>query len=152
MRHAVLLAALIGQAAYAQGDTPFGKPANPSKAQRSVRIEMTDEMRYSPAEITVKRGETVRFQVVNKGKVEHELVLGTMAGLKKHAQQMKVQAAAPAHKDHAAHEMPQPYEVEVAPGRTGVLGWQFTKTGVFYYGCLIPGHFEAGMVGKVTVK
>jgi uncharacterized cupredoxin-like copper-binding protein len=31
------------------------------------------------------------------------------------------------------------------------MGWQFTRAGEFFYACLIPGHFEAGMVGKVTV-
>ena len=30
--------------------------------------------------------------------------------------------------------------------------WRFTKPGTFYYGCLIPGHFEAGMIGKVVVE
>ena len=41
--------------------------------------------------------------------------------------------------------------VHVAPGKTGTLVWQFTRAGEFNYGCLIPGHFEAGMIGKVTV-
>jgi uncharacterized cupredoxin-like copper-binding protein len=40
----------------------------------------------------------------------------------------------------------------VAPGKTGEIGWRFTNTGTFYFGCLIPGHFEAGMMGKVMVK
>ena len=39
----------------------------------------------------------------------------------------------------------------MAPGEQGVMGWQFTKGGEFCYGCLVPGHFEAGMIGKVTV-
>jgi uncharacterized cupredoxin-like copper-binding protein len=29
--------------------------------------------------------------------------------------------------------------------------WQFTKAGEFYYACLIPGHIEAGMIGKIKV-
>ena len=146
MRNFLLVAAFVCTPALAQGDTPFGRPADAKKAQRSVRVEMSDQMRFSPAEISVKRGETVRFEVTNKGKVEHELVLGTLAGLKEHAEHMKQHAGA------AHEESPQPHEVEVAPGKSGVLGWQFTKAGVFYYGCLVPGHFEAGMVGKVTVK
>jgi len=39
----------------------------------------------------------------------------------------------------------------VAPGKTGTLVWQFTNAGEFNYGCLVPGHFEAGMVGKISV-
>jgi uncharacterized cupredoxin-like copper-binding protein len=146
MKFLLLFVFIVSSPAFAQGEAPFGRPADPKKAQRSVRVEMNDQMRYSPAEILVKRGETIRFEVVNKGKVEHELVLGTLAGLKQHLEHMKQHAGA------AHQESHQRNEVEVAPGKSGVLGWQFTKAGEFYYGCLIPGHFEAGMIGKVIVK
>ena len=137
---------IFSSPAFAQGDTPFGRPADPKKAQRTVRVEMNDQMRYSPAEIVVKRGERIRFEVVNKGKVEHELVLGTMTGLKQHLEHMKLHAGAAHQGSHQSNE------VEVAPGKSGVLGWQFTKAGEFYYGCLVPGHFEAGMIGKLVVQ
>jgi uncharacterized cupredoxin-like copper-binding protein len=41
--------------------------------------------------------------------------------------------------------------VHLAPGKSSQFGWQFTHAGEFYYGCLIPGHFDAGMIGKVRV-
>jgi uncharacterized cupredoxin-like copper-binding protein len=41
--------------------------------------------------------------------------------------------------------------VHVKPGATGEIGWKFTRTGTFHFACLIPGHFEAGMIGKVKV-
>jgi uncharacterized cupredoxin-like copper-binding protein len=41
--------------------------------------------------------------------------------------------------------------VHVAPGKTGEIVWQFTKAGEFHFGCLVPGHFEAGMVGRIRV-
>ena len=31
------------------------------------------------------------------------------------------------------------------------MGWLFTRDGEFYYCCLVPGHFEAGMVGRIRV-
>jgi uncharacterized cupredoxin-like copper-binding protein len=123
-------------------EMPFGRAADPKKAKRAVRVEMTDQMRFHPARITVKRGEVVRFIPVNKGQVLHEMVLGTMDELKKHAELMKT---------HPGMEHDEPHMAHVAPGKSGVMGWQFTKTGEFFYGCLIPGHFEAGMIGKVTV-
>jgi uncharacterized cupredoxin-like copper-binding protein len=71
------------------------------------------------------------------------MVLGTMDGLKKHAALMK-QDSSMQHDDvNVAH---------VNPGSTGRIVWQFTKSGEFYYGCLIPGHFEAGMIGTVVVR
>ena len=48
-------------------------------------------------------------------------------------------------------EHDEPCMAHVAPGKQGELVWQFTQPGEFYYGCLVPGHFEAGMVGKVRV-
>jgi uncharacterized cupredoxin-like copper-binding protein len=124
-------------------DTPFGRAADPKKAKRTIRVDMTDAMRFHPAEITVKRGEIVRFIPINKGQVMHEMVLGTMDELKKHAELMK---------KHPEMEHDEPHMAHVAPGKSGAMGWQFSKAGEFYYGCLIPGHFEAGMIGKVTVK
>jgi uncharacterized cupredoxin-like copper-binding protein len=124
-------------------ETPFGRAADPKKAKRTVRVEMTDEMRFIPATITVKRGEVVRFVPVNKGQVMHEMVLGTMDELEKHAKMMN---------KHPGMEHDEPHMTHVAPGQSGVMGWQFTKAGKFFYGCLIPGHFDAGMIGKVTVK
>jgi uncharacterized cupredoxin-like copper-binding protein len=127
---------------HGHGDAAFGRPADARKAVRTVRVEMSDQMRFAPAEVSVKRGEIVRFVPVNKGAVMHEMVLGTMSELKKHAAQMK--------KSHGmTHD--EPNMAHVAPGRSGELAWQFTRAGEFYYACLVPGHFEAGMVGKVTV-
>jgi uncharacterized cupredoxin-like copper-binding protein len=93
-------------------------------------------------EVTVKRGEVVRFVPVNKGQVLHEMVRGTMDDLKKHAAMMR---------KHPGMHHAEPYMAHVAPGKSGEMGWQFTRAGEFYYACLVPGHFEAGMLGKVTV-
>jgi uncharacterized cupredoxin-like copper-binding protein len=90
----------------------------------------------------VREGETVRFLVKNSGATLHEMVLGTMDELKKHAELMR---------KHPGMEHDEPYMVHVAPGKTQTLVWQFTRAGEFHYGCLIPGHFEAGMVGRVRV-
>ncbi|MPZ45779.1 MAG: plastocyanin [Betaproteobacteria bacterium] len=121
----------------------FGRQGDPKKVSRMVKIDMADTMRYTPTEIAVKRGETIRFDVKNSGKVMHEIVFGTMKELKEHAELMK---------KHPGMEHDEPYMAHVAPGKGEQVVWQFTKAGEFYYGCLIPGHFEAGMVGKVIVK
>lgn len=120
----------------------FGRAADPKKAKRTIRVDMTDQMRFHPAEITVKRGEVVRLVPVNKGQVLHEMVLGTMADLKAHAEMMR---------KHPGMEHDEPHMAHVAPGKRGEMGWQFTRAGEFFYGCLVPGHFEAGMIGKVKV-
>jgi uncharacterized cupredoxin-like copper-binding protein len=131
-----------GKAAKAPAEKEFGKSAQGRKATRTVKIEMNDTMRFTPADLTVKQGEVVEFVATNRGKVLHEMVLGTMAELKQHAADMR---KSPGMK----HD--EPYMIHVAPGKTGRMVWQFTRSGEFYYGCLVPGHFESGMIGKVTV-
>jgi uncharacterized cupredoxin-like copper-binding protein len=124
-------------------EMPFGKAADPRKARRTIQVDMADTMRFTPPVLTIKRGDTVRFVVTNSGKLMHEMVLGTMKELKEHAELMKKMPGM---------EHDEPYMVHVEPGRKEEMGWQFTKAGEFYYGCLVPGHFEAGMLGKVVVK
>lgn len=124
-------------------DTSFGREGDARKVKRVIRIDMSDTMRYFPDQVRVKRGDTVRFVVRNSGRLPHEMVLGTMDNLKKHAAVMK-QSGGMDHDDaNVAH---------VEPGGTGRIVWQFTKAGEFYYGCLVPGHFDAGMIGTIVVR
>ena len=121
----------------------FGIAADPRKGKRTIRIGMSDEMRFAPAAITVKQGEVVRLIAHNNGKVVHEMVLGTMDELEKHAELMR---------KFPGMEHDEPHMVHVNPGKSGEIGWRFTKAGTYYFACLIPGHFEAGMIGKVVVE
>lgn len=123
--------------------TAFGQEGDPKKVTRTVKVDMTDAMRFTPADLTVKKGETVKFVVSNSGKVLHEMVLGTPQALKEHAELMKKFPEM----EHADANM-----AHVKPGKAGEMVWQFTQAGDFQFACLQPGHFEAGMVGKVVVK
>jgi len=122
--------------------TEFGETGDPRKATRTVNVDMRDTMRFTPAEISLKRGETVRFVVTNSGKQMHEMVLGTMKELNEHAALMR---------KHPGMEHDEPYTAHVQPGKKAEIAWRFTKPGEFHFGCLIPGHFEAGMIGKIRV-
>jgi len=128
------------EAGHAQG---MGKPGDPKKVSRTIPVLMSDDMKFTPAKIDVKRGETIRFAVRNGGRLKHEMVLGSMAELKQHAELMRRMPGM----EHA-----DPNMVTLDPGKTGELIWRFTKPGTFDFGCLQPGHFEAGMMGKVSVK
>ena len=131
------------KAMHSPEETAFGKAGDPKRVDRTVRVAMSDDMRFTPAALTVTRGETIRFVVRNDGKVMHEMVLGTAQALKEHAEMMR---------KFSAMEHDEPYMLHVAPGKTGEIVWQFTQSGTVQFGCLIPGHFEAGMIGKLEVK
>jgi uncharacterized cupredoxin-like copper-binding protein len=121
----------------------WGMAGDPKKVQRSIEIRMTDNMRFAPQEIQVKLGETVRLVAVNTGKLLHEIVIGTPQELKAHAEMMK---------KHPGMEHDEPYMAHVDPGQKGAIVWNFNRAGTFEFACLIPGHFEAGMIGRITVK
>jgi uncharacterized cupredoxin-like copper-binding protein len=109
---------------------------------RTVNVDMTDAMRFSPASIAVKQGETVRFVIKNSGQLKHEFVLGTEKELKDHYELMK---------KFPEMEHSDPNQVTVAAGKTGEVIWQFTRAGKVDFACLQPGHYDAGMKGMVNV-
>ena len=120
----------------------IGRAGDAAKVTRTVHIEMSDAMRFTPADIQAKQGETIRFVVKNSGKLKHEFVLGTTAALKEHAELMK---------KFPEMEHSDPNMVTVAPGQTGEVIWQFSEAGKIDFACLQPGHYDAGMKGTVMV-
>ena len=120
----------------------FGVQGDPKKAARTISMSMDDGMHYSQARIDVKQGETVTFVITNKGKLMHELVIGTEDELKKHAELMR---------KNPTMEHDEPYMAHVKPGATQRMTWTFNRAGSFMYGCLVAGHFEAGMKGTIVV-
>jgi uncharacterized cupredoxin-like copper-binding protein len=117
-------------------------PGDASKVSRSIAIDMSDAMRFTPSQIRVKRGETIRFVVKNSGQLKHEFNLGSEKDLKAHYELMK---------KFPEMEHDEPNIASVAPGGTGEVVWQFTKAGTVSFACLHPGHYEAGMKGQVKV-
>ncbi len=150
------LAGLIPAVATAHGEVEHAKPAGPvvkeqkdwgiagerRSARRSIEVGMGDDMRFRPARIEVREGETVRFVIRNGGKLMHEFVIGTQRELGEHAALMV---------KFPDMEHDEPYMAHVAPGRTGEIVWTFNRAGEFQFACLIAGHFQAGMVGQVVV-
>jgi len=121
----------------------IGQPGQASQVTRTLELSMSDSMRFSPSNITVKAGETIKFVLNNVGKLKHEFVLGTDKELKEHYQQML---------KFPEMEHDEPNMVTVAPGKTGVVIWNFTQAGKVDFACLLPGHYGAGMKGSVAVS
>ncbi len=121
---------------------PWGIGGDATAVKRTIPVGMTDEMRFTPDRIEVKQGETLRFTLKNNGKLMHEFVIGTRKELDEHAALM-------AKFPHMEHD--EPYMAHVAPGKTGQIVWNFNRPGEFDFACLIAGHYQAGMVGKIKV-
>lgn len=121
---------------------PWGVAGNSKMVTRTISVSMTDVMRFSPEKIDVKQGDTLKFVLKNNGKVMHEFVIGTKKDLDEHAALMV---------EFPNMEHDEPYMSHIAPGKTGTIMWTFNKAGNFDFACLIAGHYQAGMIGKITV-
>lgn len=121
---------------------PWGIAGNAKSVRRTIEVGMTDTMRFTPDRIEVRQGDTIRFILPNGGKLMHEFVLGTKQELDEHAAQMK---------KFPNMEHDEPYMAHVSPAGKGEIIWTFNRAGDFFFGCLLPGHYEAGMVGNIRV-
>lgn len=124
-------------------DGAMGQACDPAKVSRTIEVTMGDTLRFTPDEIKIKAGETIRFFVKNAGKIPHEMVIGSMNELKEHAEMMRKMPGM----QSAGTNM-----ITLGPGQRGGIAWQFDNAGVVDFACLVPGHMEAGMVGKVEVE
>jgi uncharacterized cupredoxin-like copper-binding protein len=119
-----------------------GKPGIVTATSRVVTVSMSDNMRFSPARVNAKQGETIRFIIKNDGNTKHEFVLGSEKDLKEHYEVMK---------KNPEMEHSDPNMITLAAGESGEVVWQFTKAGKIDFACLQPGHYDAGMKGAVMV-
>ncbi len=140
MAHAKAEDGHSGDGGHAQA---MGAPGDPKKVSRTILVHMSGDMKFTPAKVIVKRGQTIKFVVRNAGQVKHEMVIGSMTELQQHAEMKRKMPGM----EHA-----EPNQVTLDPGQAGDLVWQFTKAGAADFACLLPGHFEAGMKGEVLVE
>lgn len=122
--------------------TPWGIAGDSAKVNRTVTVDMSDALRFSPDSVAVEEGDTVRFAVRNAGRMLHEIVIGTPDELAKHAAMM-------ARFPNMEHD--EAYMAHVAAGKSGEIVWYFNRAGSFEFACLVAGHYEAGMRGTLTV-
>jgi len=150
----VLAAALIpglvlaapGEPSHSHASFSAGEPGDPKKPAQVVLVTMREldgKMVFIPDRVEVKKGQQVRFMLRNSGELEHEFVLASTEDNLKHAEQMK---------KFPDMEHDDPNGKRLDPKKTAEIVWRFTTAGEFEFGCLIPGHREAGMTGIVIVK
>ena len=115
-----------------------------SPAMYSRKVSLKSGKSVTSRRMTrVRLGEQIRFEIYNEGSWDHEFMLATKEDNRKHAEVMK---------KFPNMEHDDPNAKRLSPLSSAELLWKFTKRGEFEYGCLIPGHLEAGMHGKIIVK
>jgi uncharacterized cupredoxin-like copper-binding protein len=128
------------------GMMAIGKPGDAAKAKRTLQIVMMENtnggMVFQPQSIRVNEGETLRLKFLNKGQVDHEFVMDVEEGIQEHKALME---------KFPEMEHDDPNSIKLAPGERGEIVWTFAKAGDFGFACLIPGHYESGMHGRINV-
>ncbi|OWV92738.1 copper oxidase [Rhizobium sp. R72] len=123
-----------------------GDPGDKAKVTQTIRVTMkeTDDgkMLFQPAVFKVRKDQTVKISIKNAGQSDHEFVLDREDKIMEHKKVME---------NFPEMEHADPNSIRLAAGESGEIIWTFTTDGEFKFACLIPGHFEAGMHGDVTV-
>lgn len=167
MKHLFIAAALalVSLPSLADGGKSFafGEPAPAAKATRTVEVVLKD-IAFEPQSLKVKAGETVRFVLINKGQLPHEFNLGDKAMHAEHQKEMiamqgKLFTAGMSHDgmdhdqmNHGDHGHDAGNTVLVQPGQRAELTWTFRQSAPIEFACNVPGHYQAGMVGPLTIE
>ena len=126
---------------------PFGEPADAGDADRTIEIEVGNELVFRPDSATVSNGETVTFRITNTGTLEHDFLLGDEEAQEEHEAEMMEMMESGEEMEHS-----DPNAVAVPAGETAELTWHFTEPGTVLFGCHVTGHYAAGMKGTITVE
>ncbi len=122
-----------------------GATVSDSDADRVVEVVMT-EFAFEPAEFEATAGETILFVVHNEGVIQHEFRITT-----KHSAAEHIESGHDDHDDEGGHGHEELILI-VEPGETGEITVAFEEAGAFdVVACLLPGHYEAGMLAELTV-
>ena len=126
---------------------PIGMKGEKAKAKRTMNITMREssdgKMLIEPKVLMFRKGETVVLNFTNKGEADHEFVMDTEEGVQAHKLVMEKNPDM----EHADDN-----SLRLKPGEKGQIIWTFSKDGKYSFACLIPGHYEAGMHGKISVN
>ncbi|MEZ9834545.1 copper-binding protein [Vibrio breoganii] len=126
------------------GMNAVGMPAKGAKPDKVIHVILDDDMSITfKREIAIEPDDVVQFVVLNKGKLEHEFVIGSHEEQKMHREMMK---------DMGSHDHDMGNSVTVDPGKAKQMLWHFHGESTVELACNIPGHYEAGMSKTLELK
>jgi uncharacterized cupredoxin-like copper-binding protein len=135
----LVLALVLAFTLAACGGTAASSSA--STAPKTVTLTL-NEFQFQPADITVNVGQPITLVLKNNGTVLHDFV-STDA-------MVEVMGEHGAMHDMAGMETAMHAAVEA--GQQSTLEFKATQAGTYTFYCTVPGHKEAGMVGKLIVR
>ena len=159
----LLIFSLLFNSTYAASMKMIGEKGKQNEVTREIVVKMYDNY-YVPDSFEVNKNETIKFIVENMGELVHEYNIATKEMHIKHQPEMqkmvemeilladkinKEKMKEMAKKDHAmAHKHENSLLLE--PKEKGEIIWKFSSSAKLEIACNVPGHYEAGMVAKIT--
>ena len=163
MRLLLLIVFLVPNIVFAGPIKTIGEKGNISEATRTITVKMYDNY-FEPAQINIKKNETIKFIVLNVGELVHEFNIATREMHIKHQPEMmmmveneiilsdkvdKEKMKQMAKKNPAmAHSHSN--SVLLSPGEKGELVWKFNNKAKLEAACNVPGHYQDGMIAKIS--
>ena len=139
---AVLLVAL----ACGGGDGGAGSASE--SGVREVRVRMTDQIRFEPADIRLQAGQPVRLVIDNTEAASiHDFTVKVIPV------QGVIGDGESSDTGHMGMHSAAEYDLHLAleSGADGVLEFTPTEAGQYEFLCTVTGHAEAGMIGTLVV-
>ena len=144
-----VVALAVGAAALYFARSEMGSPTpmpmetvTTQPVSRTIQVDTTDALRFTPEQLTARAGETIAFEIRNSGAVPHEFFIGTPAEQQEHEREMA--SGAPMHAE--------PGQIDVPAGQTVRLIYTFAQPGTLEFACHVPGHYPAGMRGTISIS
>ncbi len=141
----------------------IGVKGNESSVDRVINVTMYDNY-YEPNSINIKKNETIKFIVTNKGKLVHEFNIATKKMHLNHQPEMMMMVEneilladkidkkkmKEMSKKNPSMAHSHSNSVLLSPGESGNLIWKFTNSVELEAACNVPGHYEVGMIAKIN--
>ncbi|MBI4320577.1 MAG: hypothetical protein HY675_18965 [Chloroflexi bacterium] len=116
---------------------------------------------FKPDTLQVKVGQRVQIEIINEGKVEHEIMIGHAVELKngrpehfEHDFFERVVVELGGEKARLEREEGHGTMIVVAPGGRAIVTFTVpaSRLGEWEIGCFRSAHYESGMKGKLVVR
>ncbi len=143
MRRIAFVAALALGLLLAACSTSASPSVSSGGGVRQIQVAMSDQLRFEPADMPVRAGETVDFVVENTGKLRHEFFLGDENAQDHHETEMG---------QMGGMQQDEANGIFVEAGQVKTLRHTFANAGSVIAGCHEQGHYPAGMKATVTVS
>ena len=162
MKKLIFIFIFIPNILFAGSMKEIGVKGKEENVDRVIKVLMYDNY-YQPNNFKIKKNETIKFVVENKGELVHEFNIATKAMHFKHQPEMmmmvdygilladKIDKKKMMEISKKSPSMAHKHSnsILLSPGESGELIWKFSNSVDIEAACNVPGHYDVGMIAKI---